>query len=141
VTNFANWQRCKEKGILPNVVYFLRAGNFVKIGRTIGHPLWRVSKLQTGCPYPIELIGFIFADEDREAKLHKQFGHLRTCGEWFHAERELLICIDALIDSNRERVAAEVVLMRELVDLTQRESESLDAEIAELCAMLPEVSE
>lgn len=105
------------KEFAPDVVYFLRAGPFVKVGRTSGHPSTRIAQLQTGCPFPIELIGLIFGDSGREAKLHSQFSHLRACGEWFRAEPELLTCIDALLDSQNDRLKAERETLSEQLEL------------------------
>ena len=77
-------------------VYFLRAGEFIKIGRTTDWPHKRISELQTGCPYPITLAGFLDGDAKEESRLHKKFSALRARdgGEWFHAKRELLAYIE-----------------------------------------------
>lgn len=108
---------------MPEVVYFMRAGNFVKIGKSTYHPRARMAQLQTGCPYQIELMGFIFGGTAREARLHSQFQHLRACGEWFCAERELLICIEALLDSHREWVASDIKAMRREQEMMQQYSD------------------
>lgn len=71
------------------VVYFFRAGEFIKIGKATGSPENRVASLRTGCPFPIEVLGFIPGDLGVEAAWHRRFGHLRAHGEWFHAAPDL----------------------------------------------------
>lgn len=65
-------------------VYFIRLGSRVKIGFSTN-----VRSRLADLPHE-QVLGVIpgtFADENR---LHKQFAHLRTTGEWFRAEPELL---------------------------------------------------
>lgn len=78
------------KRIFGEIVYFLRAGDFVKIGKTTGSPSSRISQLQTGCPFPIEVIATIPGVLKNERALHVRFAHLRAHGEWFHADKSLL---------------------------------------------------
>ena len=75
---------------IGEIVYFLRAGDFVKIGKATGSPETRVSQLKTGCPFPIEVMATIPGGLDKERSLHKRFSHLRSHGEWFHAHPILL---------------------------------------------------
>ena len=79
-----------------DVVYFLKAGPFIKIGKATYSPALRVRELQTGCPYPIEVLNFVPGDIAMERKFHKRFAHCRAHGEWFHASASLLSFIDAL---------------------------------------------
>lgn len=79
--------------IAGEIVYFLRAGGFIKIGKTTGHPDARVAELRTGCPFPIEVIGFIPGGLEDERALHRRFQAIRAHGEWFHATTELLAYI------------------------------------------------
>lgn len=72
------------------IVYFLRAGDFVKIGKATGSTTARVNQLKTGCPFPIEVMATINGGLDKERSLHEQFSHIRAHGEWFHAAPELL---------------------------------------------------
>lgn len=80
-------QELRQTG--QEVVYFLKAGNFIKIGKSTGSPAGRVFELQTGCPFPIEVIGYIPGGYELERKLHKSFAMCHAHGEWFHAKREL----------------------------------------------------
>lgn len=78
------------------VVYFLRAGPFIKIGRS-KTPDARIAELQTACPYPIYLLGSITGGATEENALHHQFAHLRSSGEWFHAKSALTSYIASLL--------------------------------------------
>lgn len=94
------WKRDVPAGTRPSpveeIVYFLRAGEFIKIGKTTGDPTSRVAQLQTGCPFPIEVLATMRGGRGREAKLHKKFAALRAHGEWFHASPVLMAFIDGL---------------------------------------------
>ncbi len=70
-------------------VYFLRAGEFVKIGKTSGNPSSRIAILQTGCPFKIDLVAWEFGGLDREKELHQRFCGLKAHGEWFKDDGEL----------------------------------------------------
>jgi hypothetical protein len=79
-------------------VYFLRCGNFVKIGKTTyGSLNNRISALQTGNPDPMILIGLIPDKTYTTSKsscaleydLHNRFSHLRKTGEWFEWSHEI----------------------------------------------------
>ena len=72
------------------VVYVLRAGDFIKIGKASGNAENRVTSLQTGCPFPIEVLAVIPGGLEREARLHRVFSSLRAHGEWFHASPSLI---------------------------------------------------
>ena len=78
------------------VVYFLKAGPFIKIGKATFSPAMRVRELQTGCPYPIEVLAFVPGDVAMERGLHKRFEYCRAHGEWFHASASLLAFIESL---------------------------------------------
>lgn len=89
-------ESCKAPSGSQDVVYFLRAGPFIKIGKATFSPALRVRELQTGCPYPIEVLSFIPGDVAMERGLHKRFEHCRAHGEWFHASASLLAFIESL---------------------------------------------
>jgi hypothetical protein len=59
----------------------------------------RLSTLQVGCPYPLEVMAFI-PDMD-EAKVRKQFEHLKARGEWHTLTAEVLAFISGV--KHRER--------------------------------------
>lgn len=92
------WVKSKrdDKYAVEDVIYFLRAGGFVKIGKASGSASIRVAQLQTGCPYQIEVIATIPGGLELERSLHRRFKSLRARGEWFHATTELLSAIDSM---------------------------------------------
>lgn len=74
------------------LIYFIRAGEFIKIGRAVN---WRarISQMQTGSPYTIQPL-LVFPDDCAlERKLHTRFRHDRFRGEWFHASPAILAYI------------------------------------------------
>lgn len=79
-----------EKKRVGEIVYFLRAGDFVKIGKATGSPDDRVAQLKTGCPFPIEVIATIPGGYEKERELHNRFADVRAHGEWFHATPRLM---------------------------------------------------
>lgn len=84
-----DWDNFKRIVTEGEFVYFIQAGPFVKIGKTSGRPDARVSELQTGCPYDLNLLAHISGGIKRERQLHARFHHLHVRGEWFKYEREL----------------------------------------------------
>ncbi len=58
---------------------------FIKIGVSV-RPATRVKEIQTGCPFPIEVLMTTRRNlraPDAEAFLHEKLKDYRTCGEWF----------------------------------------------------------
>lgn len=68
-------------------VYFAVIGDpyitHVKIGFTSKGPGTRLKNLQTGCPFKITMLGFVFGCEGRERELHDVLMDYRCEGEWF----------------------------------------------------------
>lgn len=68
-------------------VYFVVIGlpyiTHVKIGFTAHDPEKRVRSLQTGCPLPMRILGYVFGDVNLERDLHRYLEGNRTVGEWF----------------------------------------------------------
>ena len=68
-------------------VYFIGIGGpyltHVKIGYTKKDPLRRMADLQTGCPFEMIMLGYVFGVIDRERELHDVLRDYRCCGEWF----------------------------------------------------------
>lgn len=64
-------------------IYFLRAGEFVKIGQSTR---WknRLATMQTGSPYTIIPLLVLIDDPGLERKLHNRFRADNFRGEWFH---------------------------------------------------------
>ncbi len=89
-SNLDRLPSCKE------IVYFLRAGDFIKIGKATGSPKARIATLQTGCPFPIVAIGYISGGIAEEFALHKRFEKFHAHGEWFHATPQLIEAIEEI---------------------------------------------
>jgi hypothetical protein len=68
-------------------VYFAVIGDpyvtHVKVGFTSKDPALRIKCLQTGCPFKITLLGYVFGNEGRETELHDVLRNSRCEGEWF----------------------------------------------------------
>lgn len=80
-------------GFVGSVVYFVRSGDFIKIGFSKNWPL-RFSRLQTSAPTKLEVVHVESGWLQTEKALHRKFRHLHSHGEWFRAEPELLAFID-----------------------------------------------
>ncbi len=76
-------------------VYFVRAGEHVKIGRAVD-VAQRVRELQVGHPHPLALVVSVPAHAALELAIHRRFQHLRTQGEWFRIDDDLVAFIQAL---------------------------------------------
>lgn len=72
----------------PSNVYFVRVGDFVKIGFA-SNPKSRILELSNRCPYEFSLLATITGDKTDERKLHRRFESLRHRGEWFRFESPL----------------------------------------------------
>lgn len=82
--------------LVREVVYFARAGDFIKIGKSTGSAEDRIACLQTGCPLPITVLATVQGGRKLEAELHRRFASLRAHGEWFHVAPLLLSFIEGL---------------------------------------------
>ena len=67
-------------------LYFVRAGGYVKIGRTRNLRA-RLVSIQTGCPHPISAVHYLKGQGDREREMHSRLAGHRANGEWFHWNR------------------------------------------------------
>ena len=89
------------------MVYFIKNGsdNHIKIGYA-KDPGKRLKELQTGSPYPLELLLTIDGDIKKEKSLHNKFKSLSVKGEWFKPEKKLL----DFIGDNKSKVKSKNVL-------------------------------
>lgn len=80
-----------SSGLHARVYYLLaRELGLCKIGFTSQKNLThRIGSIRTGCPVDLELVAVEPGGLTLERERHKQFGHLRTRGEWFKFEGEL----------------------------------------------------
>lgn len=77
----ADFARASDEGRM--FIYFLRAGQFVKIGKSRN---WkqRQQQMQVGSPYDIVPLLVLMDVPDLEKKLHTRFRRDHYRGEWFH---------------------------------------------------------
>lgn len=77
-------------------VYFIRCGEFVKIGFSIC-PELRLATIQAVLPHEAVLMGSIPGARKREREIHTRFAHLHHRGEWYRLEPELRRAISSMI--------------------------------------------
>ncbi len=80
----------KDKNLIDlrydwNIVYFIRRGNVIKIGKTtLGSLRSRQKSLQTANSSNLSLLGIMLETKDTQEKdVHRMFHYLRKSGEWF----------------------------------------------------------
>lgn len=73
------------------LTYFVRARGMgdIKIGKT-NHVTTRVKAIWTSASRGVDLVACYPADVTHETELHREFEHLRLCGEWFRPGAELM---------------------------------------------------
>lgn len=106
-------RRTAEARYKRSRVYFLRCGEFIKIGTTtnLTNRLASIQKsggvlMPHGLDYRrTELVAAIHGDQRQERDLHKQFAHLRHTGEWFTEAPELTDYINNLKEAHHDEVA------------------------------------
>jgi DNA-binding NtrC family response regulator len=82
------------------MIYFVQSGKSgpVKIGFTAKDDVKvRISTLQTASIEPLNLLGVMDGDEEKEKALHQFFHSYRIRGEWFEPHPKLLMYIIGLI--------------------------------------------
>jgi hypothetical protein len=89
---------------MATVIYFIEAigAGLVKIGYTENDPEVRLRQLQTGCPFPMRVLGSISGEPEDEAEIHQKFAGYRRHGEWFEMSAEIVAY--ALVTNVRETV-------------------------------------
>lgn len=70
-------------------IYFVIVHKYIKIGFAKNDLESRLNQIQTGCPYPMYLVGTCRAHHAVEKQMHQKFAHLRVRGEWFYLSKEL----------------------------------------------------
>lgn len=81
-------ERAKRATKSPGVVYFVRDGDFVKIGYSVD-VLARIKTLQTSTTRELRLIHYVPGRQSDEAAFHRRFKEYRRQGEWFVLAGEL----------------------------------------------------
>lgn len=90
-----DWKRLKPSHDGWCYIYFVRAGQCLKIGRAtdVGE---RVRALQTAHHEELSLVLSIPAHAALEGAIHARFAHLKARGEWFRIEDDLVAFIQAV---------------------------------------------
>lgn len=91
----------KRRGKLTGWVYFIRCGEFIKIGFSTD-PRRRLADIQSHMPHDAELLLAFAASEKVERQLHRKFGAMRHRNEWFRAEQALVTHIEWIRIESRE---------------------------------------
>lgn len=127
------------------VVYFLQQGTNgpIKIGLTTTSLLdSRTKRLQTGSPYPLELLGIIEGGQALERQIQEQFAAYRLEGEWFQSATDLLQFINTHaeqpgdLDKTRAMDVEEANLISENEPQTRRWSSSNAAGLGKRASFL-----
>lgn len=78
----------------PGYIYFIHCEGYLKIGMSTLHPRERLQTMQTGCPFPLELVAVWTMDiafvRIAERFLHERFGDRRHTREWFAIDADRL---------------------------------------------------
>ena len=101
-------------------IYIVRAVGTprVKIGRT-KNVRRRIASLQTGCPYPIELLNEIKTKgcgSVIEGHIHRAFDRYRVLGEWFELPDKALTFLSAA--TLKDIISLEIAQFLESKDLS-----------------------
>jgi hypothetical protein len=91
---------------MQTFIYFLGAGEFVKIGQS---KRWqkRVDSLQTGAPITYQTLLVIPEEVGAERALHDQFKADHFRGEWFHLSPAILSYIEQNLSRCVARTASD----------------------------------
>lgn len=91
-------------------VYILSAGGRYKVGYSdnLGK---RIKTLQTGCPWPIEVLNDIPSDQDTERMLHMWLKNFRVCGEWFEFPPNIVKWLKELTEAGLLSVKISLFLL------------------------------
>lgn len=77
------------------MIYFVKQGDYVKIGYTNTFKR-RLNQLQTSSPVKLEVLALIKGDKSDEKNFHDAFKHINTNGEWFLYNDEIERFVDSL---------------------------------------------
>jgi len=80
-------------------IYFIRAGKDgpIKIGYTSNNPTLRMSDIQVGCPYRLDIMGCIEGSLQDERYLHLKLSAHNTTGEWFEPHADVISVVKEAI--------------------------------------------
>lgn len=90
-----------SKGAFTGYVYFVRCGDFIKIGFS-SNPRERLNSIRAAMPLEVEFLLAFACKAKAEGNLHRKFAHLRHRNEWFRAGADLLAYIEWLRTESQE---------------------------------------
>jgi hypothetical protein len=78
----------KSKAGTKRFVYIVKCESYIKVGVS-DKPFSRISTMETGNPFDLELVALLFVNGKRQAyatehNIHKKFANDRVKGEWFN---------------------------------------------------------
>lgn len=82
------YRYCHDEEWNGDDLYAVCGGKFCKIGRT-NNIAQRLTSLQNGCPYDLQVVMLIKGHGWQEHVWHAAFRHLHVRGEWHHQHVEL----------------------------------------------------
>lgn len=89
------------------MIYVLRTRgakpSFIKIGYCKESLYSRVKKLQTGCPFKLDVIAFFDGDMRDEKEIHRKLSGRRIRGEWYKDGMETFLLIGVPFSSQAKR--------------------------------------
>lgn len=89
------------------IVYFVQAGDFIKIGlSSISNFGNRLKCLRDGTPFKIVVLGTMDGDRQKEQELHSRFDFCHFRNEWFRVCPELLAYIEEAGKAHEDRSIA-----------------------------------
>ena len=89
---------------MSGFVYAMMAGKFVKFGWASDVDARRL-QLQTGCPWPIEVMAAVTWPRSYERAIHAMHEKSRSHGEWFELNDDTLRTVAQMTNNNPEEVA------------------------------------
>lgn len=97
------WSELRAEYPTQYLTYFVRSRGMgdIKIGKS-NQVAVRVKTLWTGAARGVDLVACYPADVTHETELHREFEHLRLCGEWFRPGAELITHLELIGCDTRE---------------------------------------
>jgi hypothetical protein len=127
------------------VIYFIRdaAGSRIKIGTTI-RLSERLKQLTCESGDELEVLAVLSGSYEEESRLHQQFAHLRTVGEWFEPGDDLIGFIvsngkpwDGMDEmSGRKSIKFDQALARKARMISEGMNISMAEYLSEMCRPL-----
>lgn len=81
-------------------IYFIQAQDNgpIKIGFTGDNPRKRMVKIQSDCPWPVQLLGAIEGTVSQEKQIHLVLARYKTQGEWFEPHPHVVAAVNLALE-------------------------------------------